>query len=138
GQHVVAAPAIKASGLEVISTGYVLIDGGISTTVSYISNTMPIPHHKDEIALCTSMAGEMLGMKVIYLDAGSEAVNSISESMVETVSGNLEIPLIVGGGIKTPEKATALCKAGADIIVAGNVFEKDPSLIVSIANAIPS
>jgi putative glycerol-1-phosphate prenyltransferase len=138
GQHVIAAPALKSSGLEVISTGYILIDGGIFTTVSYISNTLPVPHQKDEIAMCTAMAGEMLGLKAIYLDAGSGALKSISESMVSMVSDNINVPLIVGGGIKTPETAAALCKAGADIIVIGTAIEKDPSQILTISNAIHS
>ena len=138
GHHVTAAPAVRASGLEVIATGYILIDGGASTTVSYITHTSPIPHGKNEIALCTAMAGEMLGLKVIYLDAGSGAIHSVAESMIESVNENIEIPLMVGGGIKTPEKAAALCKAGADIIVVGNALEKDPSLIISISQAIHS
>lgn len=136
GQQVAAAPVLKNSGLEVISTGYLLIDGGIATTVSYISNTLPIPHHKDDIAMCTAMAGEMLGLKVIYLDAGSGALKSIRESMIQLVSENIEVPLIAGGGIHTPEIASALCKAGADIIVVGNAIEKDPLLILSMAHAV--
>lgn len=136
GQQVAAAPALKSSGLEVISTGYLLIDGGIATTVSYISNTLPIPHHKDDIAMCTAMAGEMLGLKAIYLDAGSGALKSIRESMIQLVRENIEVPLIVGGGITTPGCATSLCKAGADIIVVGNAIEKDPSLMLSLAHAV--
>lgn len=136
GQHVTSAPALKSSGLEAISTGYILIDGGVSTTVSYISNTLPIPHQKDDIAMCTAIAGEMLGLKTIYLDAGSGALKSINESMIQLVSENIEVPLIAGGGIKTPESAAALCKAGADIIVVGNAIEKDPALILSIGHAV--
>lgn len=138
GQHVIAAPVLKGSGLEVISTGYILVDGGIATTVSYISNTFPVPHHKDEVAMCTAMAGEMLGLKVMYLDGGSGASKSISESMVKLVSENIETPLIVGGGITRPEVAASLCRAGADIIVVGNAIEKDPLLILSISQAIHS
>jgi putative glycerol-1-phosphate prenyltransferase len=138
GQHVLAAPALKASALEVIATGYILVDGGIATTVSYVSNTLPIPHHKDEIAMCTAIAGEMLGLKMLYLDAGSGAERPLSESMVTMVATNTDIPLIVGGGIRTPEKAITLCKAGADIIVAGNAIESNPSLILSLAQAIHS
>ncbi|HEY0434249.1 MAG TPA: geranylgeranylglyceryl/heptaprenylglyceryl phosphate synthase, partial [Chitinophagaceae bacterium] len=83
GQHVVSAPAVRQSGLEILSTGYMVIDGGAPTTVSYISNASPIPHDKNEIAMCTAMAGEMLGMKLIYMDAGSGAKRAISESMIE-------------------------------------------------------
>jgi putative glycerol-1-phosphate prenyltransferase len=138
GHHVVAAPALQQSKLEIISTGYILIDGAQATTVSYVSNTFPVPHHKDEIAMCTAMAGEMIGMKMIYLDCGSGAQRTVSESMVKLVSENIDIPLIVGGGIKSPERAAALCKAGADMIIVGTATEDNPSLITSIAHAIHS
>ena len=136
GQHVVSAPAIKKSGLEIMSTGYMVIDGGAPTTVSYISNATPLPADKNEIAMCTAMAGEMLGMKLIYMDAGSGAKVPITESMIELVSQNIEVPLIIGGGIKEPEKAYLNCKAGADVIVVGNAIEKDASLIAEMAAAI--
>ncbi|MGN6248815.1 MAG: geranylgeranylglyceryl/heptaprenylglyceryl phosphate synthase [Ginsengibacter sp.] len=138
GQHVVSAAAIKKSGLEIISTGYMVIDGGAPTTVSYISNATPLPADKNEIAMCTAMAGEMLGMKLIYMDAGSGAKMAISESMIARVAQNIEVPLIVGGGIKEPEKAYLNCKAGADVIVVGNAIEKDESLITEIASAVHS
>jgi phosphoglycerol geranylgeranyltransferase len=138
GQHVISAPNIKKSGLEIISTGYMVIDGGGQTTVSYISNSIPIPFDKNDIAMCTAMAGEMLGMKLIYMDAGSGAKRPISESMIEKIAGNVEIPLIIGGGITNPEKAYLNCKAGADIIVVGNAIEKDPTLIKEISVAVHS
>ena len=138
GKHVVTAPFLKMSPLEIISTGYMLIDGGVPTTVSYISNTIPIPGNKQDIAACTALAGEMLGLKMIYMDAGSGATMPISTEMIETVSGTIDIPLIVGGGIKTPEKATANIQAGADIIVIGDAIEKDPSLIAEMSIAIHS
>jgi phosphoglycerol geranylgeranyltransferase len=138
GQHVVSAPFIKQSGVEIISTGYMVIDGGAPTTVSYISNATPIPADKNEIAMCTAMAGEMLGMKLIYMDAGSGAKRAITESMIEKVAGSIEVPLIIGGGITNPEKAYLNCKAGADIIVVGNAIEKDESLIMEIASAVHS
>ncbi|HXS55623.1 MAG TPA: geranylgeranylglyceryl/heptaprenylglyceryl phosphate synthase [Hanamia sp.] len=138
GQHVVSAPAIKQSGLEIISTGYMVIDGGAPTTVSYISNATPLPADKNEIAMCTAMAGEMLGMKLIYMDAGSGAKRAITESMIEKVSNCIEVPLIIGGGITDPEKAYLNCKSGADIIVVGNAIEKDESLIIEMASAVHS
>lgn len=138
GQHVVSAPAIKQSGLEIISTGYMVIDGGAPTTVSYISNATPLPADKNEIAMCTAMAGEMLGMKLIYMDAGSGAKRAITESMIEKVSTCIEVPLIIGGGITDPEKAYLNCKAGADVIVVGNAIEKDESLIIEMASAVHS
>ncbi len=138
GQHVVSAPIVKKSGLEVMPTGYMVIDGGAPTTVSYISNASPIPADKNEIAMCTAMAGEMLGMDLIYMDAGSGAKRPITESMIEKVAQSISVPLIVGGGIIEPEKAYLNCKAGADIIVAGNAIEKDPSLIKQMAAAVHS
>ena len=138
GQHVISAPFIKKSGLEIISTGYMVIDGGAPTTVSYISNATPIPADKADIALCTAMAGEMLGKKIIYMDAGSGARKPIAEEMIALVAANIEIPLVVGGGIRDAEKAYLNCKAGADVIVIGNAIEKDPSLIKEMAADIHS
>ena len=105
GKHVITAPYLRVSPLEILPTGYMLIDGGVATTVSYMSNTQPIPATKDDVALVTAIAGEMLGLKLMYMDAGSGAKNPISTSMINAVSGGLQIPLIVGGGIRTPEKA---------------------------------
>lgn len=138
GQHVISAPAVKQSGIEIMPTGYMVVDGGAPTTVSYISNAAPIPSDKNEIAMCTAMAGEMLGMKLIYMDAGSGARTPVTESMIQKVSGVIEAPLIVGGGITNPEKAYLNCKAGADVIVVGNAIEKDMSLISEISHAIHS
>lgn len=138
GNHVLAAPYLKVSPLEVLPTGYMLIDGGAPTTVSYISNTTPIPHKKNDIALCTALAGEMLGQKLMFMDAGSGAETPVSTEMIEAVSSAISIPLIVGGGISTPEKALANVKAGADVIVVGNAIEKDASLIKEIGAAIHS
>jgi len=138
GQHVISAPFVKQSGLEIISTGYMVVDGGAPTTVSYISNALPLPADKNEIAMCTAMAGEMLGMKLIYMDAGSGAKKPINESMIRLVAQNISAPLVVGGGITDPEKAYRNCKAGADVIVVGNAIEKDPSLIKEMAAAIHS
>lgn len=138
GQHVISAPFVKKSGLEIISTGYMVIDGGAPTTVSYISNATPIPADKADIALCTAMAGEMLGKKIIYMDAGSGAKKPITEEMIALVSTNVEVPLVIGGGIRDAEKAYLNCKAGADVIVVGNAIEKDSSLIKEMATAIHS
>ncbi|MFW2478016.1 MAG: geranylgeranylglyceryl/heptaprenylglyceryl phosphate synthase [Sediminibacterium sp.] len=138
GQHVISAPFVKKSGLEIMPTGYMVIDGGAPTTVSYISNATPIPADKNEIAMCTAMAGEMLGMKLIYMDAGSGAKRPISEAMIEKVARHIEAPLIIGGGITDPEKAYLNCKAGADVIVVGNAIEKDLSLIKEMSAAVHS
>lgn len=135
GQQVISAPMIKKSGLEVMSTGYMIIDGGRPTTVSYMSHAQPIPHNKPDIALCTAWAGELLGQSLIYMDAGSGAIHPISTDMIERVSQNIDIPLIVGGGIKTPEKVRENCAAGAQIIVVGNAIEKDPTLFQELVHA---
>jgi putative glycerol-1-phosphate prenyltransferase len=127
---------VRASGLEIMSTGYIVVDGGAPTTVSYMSGSASIPADKADIAMVTAMAGEMLGKKLIYMDAGSGAKQPISESMIQLVAKNITVPLIVGGGIKDPEKAYLNCKAGADIIVIGNAIEKDDNLIKEMANAI--
>ncbi|HMS53168.1 MAG TPA: geranylgeranylglyceryl/heptaprenylglyceryl phosphate synthase, partial [Chitinophagales bacterium] len=112
--------------LEALPTGYVLIDGGTATTVSYMSGSSPIPANKPDIAACTALAGELLGLKLIYLDAGSGAINSVPIATVAAVKQQIEIPLIVGGGIKTPQQAAALCQAGADLLVIGTAFEQNP------------
>jgi len=138
GHHVVSAPFVKQSGLEIIPVGYMLIDGGSPTTVSYISNTHPIPSNKKDIAVCTAMAGEMLGLKLIYMDAGSGAKTPISSEMIQQVSKHIKVPLVIGGGITSAEKAKENCQAGADIIVVGNAVEKDPALIEAIAQAVHS
>jgi phosphoglycerol geranylgeranyltransferase len=138
GQHVISAPIVRKSGLEVISTGYMVVDGGAPTTVSYISNASPLPNNKNEIAICTALAGEMLGMKLIYMDAGSGAKIAISEEMIAAVSATIQVPLIIGGGITTAEKAYLNCKAGADVIVIGNAIEKDATLIKEMSSAIHS
>ncbi|MCX6198141.1 MAG: geranylgeranylglyceryl/heptaprenylglyceryl phosphate synthase [Bacteroidetes bacterium] len=138
GQHVVAAPLIKEANIETIPTGYLLIDGGRISTTSYITQTVPIPNDKPDIAVATALAGEMLGMKLIYLEAGSGAVNSVSAEMIKAVKKNISIPLIVGGGIRTAEQAEEICKAGADIIVVGNILEKEPGLLMEISLAVHS
>ena len=136
GKQVIAAPILKESSLEVISTGYMLIDSGQQTTASYISNTQPIPSNKNAVAVCTALAGEMLGLKLIFMDGGSGAKNPISEKMITSVKKAINLPLIIGGGINSAKKAIDNCKAGADIIVVGNAIEKNINLINEIATAV--
>jgi putative glycerol-1-phosphate prenyltransferase len=133
GKHVIAAPYLKRSGLEILPTGYMLIESGNSTTALYMSNSLPIPWNKDEIAVSTAIAGEMLGLKLIYMDGGSGADKPVSASMVRKVKQNISIPLVIGGGIRTPEAAAERFRAGADIIVVGNAIETDNSLLLKIA-----
>jgi len=129
GQQVVAAPVVKASGLEVLSTGYILVDGGVPTTVSYMSHSAPVPRNKPDIALCTAWAAELMGQSIIYMDAGSGAQHPISAEMIRKVSRNIEIPLVVGGGIKDVAGVRAAFEAGAQVVVVGNAIEKDFSLV---------
>lgn len=136
GQHVLAAPMLRQTNLEILSTGYMLIDGGKPTTASYMSGTLPLPADKPDIALCTALAGEMLGLQHIYMDAGSGAQNAISPEMINAVSREISVPLIVGGGIRDAEAAVERAEAGADVIVVGNATEKQPLIIEEIANAL--
>ena len=138
GKQVITAPILKQTDLEVVSTGYLLIDSGRPTTASYMSNTMPIPRDKIGIATSTAIAGEYLGLKLIYMDGGSGAEQPITIDMIKKVSSSIKIPLIIGGGICSAKKAIENCKAGADIIVVGNAIETDPSLISDISQAIHS
>jgi len=136
GQQVIAAPLIKEVNLETIATGYLLIDGGRISTTSYITQTVPIPNDKPDIAVATALAGEMLGMQLIYLEAGSGAEQPVSAEMVGAVKKSISVPLVVGGGIRTGEQAEEICKAGADIIVVGNVLEKKPEALMEISLAV--
>ena len=131
-----AAPILKNNRLEVIPTGYILINSGRITSVAYISNTTPIPEDKYSLAACTALAGEMLGLKLIYLDAGSGAEREINAKMISTVRKSVDVPLIVGGGINTSQKAFNALEAGADLIVIGNALEKDPELLIEICDKV--
>jgi putative glycerol-1-phosphate prenyltransferase len=133
GQHVPVAAALKKSNVEVIPTGYMLIDGGRPTSVSYLSFTNPIPNDKPEIASSTAIAGELLGMKLIYLEAGSGALTPVPGSMIQQVRKAIDIPLIVGGGIDNTEKAINALHAGADMIVVGNKLEQNPGFIKDVS-----
>ena len=132
GKQVESVPYILDAGLEAISTAYLLIDGGNITTAQYISNTIPIPSDKAEIAALTAKAGEMIGMKLTYLDAGSGAKNSIPPKMIQAVKKMISTPLIIGGGIRSGKEAKEKLDAGADLIVIGNVLEKNESLLQEI------
>ncbi len=133
GKHVESAALLRAGKLEILPTGYMLIESGKPTSVSYISNTQPIPSDKSDIAVCTAIAGEMLGLKLVYMDAGSGAINPVPGEMIRRVKENISIPLIVGGGISDTVKAKTALKAGADVIVIGNAIEKNPKLITAIS-----
>jgi putative glycerol-1-phosphate prenyltransferase len=106
-----------------------LIDGGISTSVEYISNTRPVPADKTDIIVSTALASEMLGHKLLYLDAGSGAINPIPGKVIEEIKLNCSIPVMIGGGINTPQKLETAFKFGADIVVIGNVLEKSTEML---------
>ncbi len=136
GRHVEAVPYIKQAKIETISTAYLLIESGRMTTAQYISSTLPIPADKAEIASLTAQAAEMIGHKIIYLDGGSGAMNTVPDNMISQVRKDVALPLIVGGGIRTPELAIAKCAAGADLLVIGNVLEEKPELLQQMVAAV--
>lgn len=129
GQHVVAAPVLKRSNLEVIPTGYMLVNSGRPTSALYMSNSQPLPNDKPNLAASTALAGEMLGQRLIYMDAGNGADEPISQKVIRTVKNNLSVPLIVGGGLNTKEKVKKTFDAGADIVVIGNGVQKNLDLM---------
>jgi phosphoglycerol geranylgeranyltransferase len=138
GEQVHAAPIIQAYDLEPIATGYILIGSDSITSAEFMSNTRPIPRDKSTIAVAHALAAEYLGMHMVYLDAGSGARPSVPETMVEFVSDNVSIPIIVGGGIRSPRIAQEKVQAGADFVVTGTILEEraSPSLIREFADAI--
>jgi phosphoglycerol geranylgeranyltransferase len=138
GNHVIAAPIIKRMGLETISTGYILVEGGHVTSVEFMSNTKPIPRNKADIAVAHALAAEMIGIKMLYLEAGSGAELSVPEAMIQKVATYCTLPLIVGGGIRTPEEARQKVEAGASFVVTGTIIEEhgQSSLIKQFADAI--
>lgn len=125
GQHVLAAPMVRELGLEAISTGYMIIASDAVTTTEFMSYSKPIPREKAEIAAAHALAAEMLGMKLVYLEAGSGAPQSVPPRMVRAVRALVDVPVVVGGGIRTPAAAAEKVLAGASIVVVGNHFEED-------------
>lgn len=128
GEQVKAAPWIQRYGLKPIPTGYMLIEGGNTTAVEFMSGTLPIPRDKPDIASPHALAAEYLGMQMVYLEAGSGATHAVPEEMIAAVKNQISVPLIVGGGIRTPEIAAEKVAAGADYIVTGNILEENGSL----------
>lgn len=133
GQHVTAAPMIKRAGMEVIPTAYILISGGSESSAAYMTQTRPIPREKPEIAAATAMAGEMLGLRCTYLEAGSGANHPVPAPTIKAVRKATRNPLIVGGGIRSAEELKAAWKAGADAVVVGSMAEKNPEIILDLA-----
>jgi phosphoglycerol geranylgeranyltransferase len=138
GQHVQAAPLLRDTRLEVLPTGYMLVDGGAPTTVSYITQTQPLPADKPELAAATALAGKYLGLQWMYLDAGSGARRPVPFDMIRAVREATRLPLFVGGGIRTAEQAVQAVRAGADIVVVGTAIEKDPQGLGALCQAVHS
>lgn len=136
GQHVVAAPRLRASGLELLPTGYLLVDSGRPTTASYVSGTAPLPHDKPSIAAATALAGEQLGLRLTYLDGGSGAQHPVSAAMIAAVRATVRTPIIVGGGLNTGEKIAAALAAGADVVVVGNRIAEEPAFLAEAVAAV--
>jgi phosphoglycerol geranylgeranyltransferase len=135
GQQVIAAPFLAQSSLEVLPTGYMLVDSGELTSVNYMSQTIPLPNDKPGLAVATALAGTMLGLRHLFLDAGSGAKKTVSKEVISAVRSHTRCPLIVGGGINTAAKASTAWKAGADVVVLGNGVEKNPNLLIEVLAA---
>lgn len=136
GQQVKAAPLVKRYELESIPTGYILVDGGRMTAAQYMSNTLPVPADKPEIAATTAIAGELLGLQCIYMDAGSGAQHTVPMATIRAVRKSVQTPIIVGGGIKSADDAKYIFEAGADMIVIGTAAEKDPEFIAQFTKTL--
>jgi putative glycerol-1-phosphate prenyltransferase len=136
GNHVIAAPILKKTDLEIIPTAYILIENGRPTSVEYMSNTKPIPADKIDLAVATAMAGEMLGHRLVYLEAGSGALETVNTEVIREVSSQIGIPLVVGGGIHTPDQIRDIYRAGADMVVVGTALEEDPEALLDLMNAL--
>ncbi|MBA64635.1 MAG: geranylgeranylglyceryl/heptaprenylglyceryl phosphate synthase [Candidatus Marinimicrobia bacterium] len=136
GEQVISAPIIKDLKLETIPTGYILLDGGTVTSVEFMSGTRPIPMDKEDIVASHALAGQYLGMQFIYLEAGSGAEHAVTKEIIEVVDDTIDIPIIVGGGIRTPSLADLAVKAGASVIVTGTAVEKNSNCMEEFANAV--
>jgi phosphoglycerol geranylgeranyltransferase len=138
GEQVTSAPIVRALGLEPVSMAYLLVESGETTAAEFMSGTRPLPRTKPEIAAAHALAAEYLGMKLVYLEAGSGAKQSVPEVLIAAVRKTVSIPVIVGGGIRTPEDAAAKVKAGASFVVTGNALENagEADLIRKLADAV--
>lgn len=132
GQQVIAAPYIKRANINAISTGYMLVDCGAETTASYISGTKPLPYNKPQVAAATALAGEMLGLSTIYIDGGSGAQKAVSQELISAVRSAIDVPLIVGGGIRSKEEILSVFDAGANVVVVGTEIERNPNFLRTI------
>ena len=138
GEQVIAAPIVKDYGIETIPTGYLLIDGGSPTSVEIVSGTKPLPSNRPDIIVSHALAAQFLGMELIYLEAGSGALNEVPGDIVKKVADEISIGLIVGGGIRTPEDANSIVDSGASFVVIGSAIEKSAELMEEFSSAIHS
>ncbi len=123
GQHVHAAPIIRSLGIEALSTGYMLVESGVATTAQYMSHSMPLPSDKPDVAAATAIAAEMMGMRLLFTDAGSGAKNPVPTEIVSAISESCSVPLVVGGGLHSPTQVNQRVEAGASVVVVGNAVE---------------
>ena len=138
GEQVIAAPIVKDYEIETIPTGYLLIDGGSPTSVEVVSGTKPLPSNRPDIIVSHALAAQFLGMELIYLEAGSGALNEVPEDVVKKVADEISIGLIVGGGIRTPEDANSIVNSGASFVVIGSAIEKSAGLMKEFSSSIHS
>lgn len=136
GQQVRAAPVLKEYGVEAIATAYMLIESGTLTSTEFMSTTRPIPRAKPDIAMAHALAAQYIGMRLVYLETGSGAAQSVDTRMVEAVAEYVDIPVIVGGGIRDAETAREKVEAGAAFIVTGTAVEDDPGRLREISDAV--
>lgn len=138
GSQVIAAPIIHRLGIEPISTAYLLVESGKATSAEFMSGTIPLPRHKPEIAVAHALAASYMGFQTIYLEGGSGADYCVPDEMISAISASVSVPIVVGGGIRTPEAAAQKVQAGARFIVTGNILEKndDPAFIRAFVQAI--
>ena len=136
GEQVIAAPIVRDFRIETIPTGYLLVDGGSPTTVEFVSGTKPLSPHRPDVIISHALAAQYLGMKLIYLEAGSGAKNKIPGNVIKKVASEIDISLIVGGGIRTPEMAKNIVDSGASHVVIGSVIEDSTAIAKEFSSAI--
>jgi putative glycerol-1-phosphate prenyltransferase len=138
GNQVIASPMIRSMHLEAISTAYMLVEGGVTTSAEFMSGTRPLPHNKPDIAVAHALAAEYMGMKLLYFDAGSGAERPVSDAIIRSVARASTLPIVIGGGIRTPEEAHKKVLAGASFVVTGTIIEErgNHSMLKEFADAV--
>ena len=136
GEQVIAAPIVRDFKIETIPTGYLLVDGGSPTTVEYISGTKPLSPTRPDVIISHALAAQYLGMRLIYLEAGSGAINKIPSNVIRKIASEVDIDLIVGGGIRTPQMAKKIVESGATYVVIGSAIEDSIAIAKEFSSAI--